>query len=64
MANINNKIREIRIKRGLSQGKLARMIGKDRSQISRYESTAKISSAVLYALADALNVKTDDFFKA
>lgn len=61
--DINKKIKEIREKRGLTQAKLAKMIGKDRSQVSRYETDAKISASVLYSLADALNVKVDEFFK-
>ncbi len=62
---ISKRILEIRNLRGLSQAKLAKLIGKDRSMVSRYETgESGIKAETLYMIADALNVKINELFKS
>lgn len=54
--NIGSRIKQRRLELKLSADSLARMIGKDRSTVYRYESGGieKISAEILEPLADAL----------
>ena len=57
MSNVGVKLREYRLKRGLSQAELAQRAGKKRSAIGNYESGAREPDYdTLIALARALEV--------
>ncbi|MEM2914194.1 MAG: helix-turn-helix transcriptional regulator [Candidatus Bathyarchaeia archaeon] len=60
-----NRLREIRIRKGLRQADLARMIGVFQSEISEIE-TGKRKPSVYLAkrIAKALGVSLDDLFLA
>lgn len=55
--NIGNRIKERRLELKMSADSLAKLIGKDRSTVYRYESGSidKIGSDILAALANALD---------
>ena len=56
----NERVREMRLERGLSQSKLARMIGVVDRNYQRYEQPDNVPSyRHLLALADALEVSVD-----
>jgi DNA-binding Xre family transcriptional regulator len=57
----NERIIELRIRKGFSQKELSKMIGLAPSQLSRIENgeTKRISSDILIKLAKGLNVSTD-----
>ena len=61
---VNNRIREIRIAKGMSQGELARLSGyKDRSAIAKIEAGVNdISQTKAKVIADALGVTPADIF--
>lgn len=57
----NNRLKEYRVLRGLSQTQLANKIGVSRSLVSMYESgERKPSFEVLESIADILNVSFND----
>lgn len=61
MCNMN--LARIRKARGLSQGDLAEMIGKDTATISRAENMSKTAKLETYQLcAEALNITLADIF--
>ena len=60
---IGQRIRKIRKAHGLSQESLAERVGISNTHMSHIETgNTKLSLPVLVALADALDVCTDDFF--
>ena len=56
---IGRRIREVRIQRGMSQAKVAELVGCNDSHISNIEKGDKISLTTLVAVADALGVTAD-----
>jgi transcriptional regulator with XRE-family HTH domain len=61
---VNLRLREIRLKKGLTLKELSELCGKTYSELSRYErgeTVATIDS--LYAIARALKVKVDDLIE-
>ena len=59
-AKLGAKIKEIRLKRGLTQDNLAELIGCNVSHISNIENNyTKLSLNALFAIADVLNVSMD-----
>jgi transcriptional regulator with XRE-family HTH domain len=60
MSTIGSRIRELRTSRGLLQDKLGQMVGKDRPNISQYETGGSVPPCeTLSRLADALGTTTD-----
>ena len=62
---ISLKIKELREKSGLTQSKLARLIGVNQSLISRIEKTGNVDISLvnIFRIADALGMLTEiDFF--
>ena len=61
---MNNKLRELREKRGLSQAALSRMSGVSRPTIIRLESQEEtvVNTKTLEKLAGALNVSVKTLF--
>ncbi len=60
MGNINDRIKELRVKNSLTQSELAQRVGLTYIQIGRYEKGKSSPSAdVLGKLADALGVSAD-----
>ena len=54
-------IKEMRIKRGLTQKQLAELLGVKQSNISRWEAgTFQPNATTLKKMADALNCRIDD----
>jgi len=61
MTGVGQKLRELRLKRGLSQTKLAQEVGVSQTFISALEMGLKQPSLkTLLALADALSVSPDE----
>ncbi|MFD3005108.1 helix-turn-helix domain-containing protein [Thermus tengchongensis] len=61
MTGVGQKLRELRLKRGLSQTKLAQKVGVSQTFISALEMGLKQPSLkTLLALADALSVSPDE----
>lgn len=61
--HIGNRIKLLRLLRGLSQERVAEAVGITFQQVQKYESGAnRISASRLYALADYLGVSLDYFF--
>lgn len=59
-----NGIRDYRIQHNLSQVDLARIVGVERSTVSKWETgEAKPRADMLVKLAKALNCKVDDFLR-
>lgn len=62
---VGEKIKEFRKNNKLNQSDLAKKIGVSNTSISEYErGNVNIDADTLFQLADALNVKVDDFFPA
>lgn len=60
-----SRIRDFRIQRRLKQEELARIVGVDRSTVSKWETgEAKPRADMLVKLAKALRCKVDDFLCA
>ncbi|MGN7117821.1 helix-turn-helix domain-containing protein [Lysinibacillus odysseyi] len=58
-----NKIKEFRKKKKLTQKQLGKLIDKSDNTISNYEKgLIALNQDVLFSLAEALDVKVDDFF--
>jgi len=57
------RIKEVREERHLSQHQLARLVGIDASQISRYEQGRAMSDAVIKKIIKALDLKAEYFLK-
>ena len=63
MVDLGNRIKTMRVKRGLSQKALAQKIGKGTTTISSYESNVQIPpTEVLESIAYALHAPIDYFF--
>lgn len=63
MKVFDSKLREIRLKRGISQVELAEMIGVSRQTINRLEkATNNTSLEVAYRLSDALDLPLTKIF--
>ena len=60
---IGLRIRELRIKAGMSQSALGEMSGVGQDQISRYEAGRRPMPESLFAIADALQVTVDELLK-
>ncbi|RED52194.1 helix-turn-helix domain-containing protein [Aestuariispira insulae] len=61
--HVGQKIREVRIERGLSQDQLAGMLGISFQQIQKYEKgTNRIGSSRLYAICQALEIPVNYLF--
>ena len=61
---IGEKIKEIRNKRGLSQQKLANQVGMSKTNLYRIEAGRHDTTiSTLKKIAQALNVRIEDFFK-
>ena len=61
MKSFGPRLRELRESRGLSQRKLAELIGGEAMQISRYESGTNLPAAEsIVRLAEVLHVTTDE----
>ena len=60
---VGNKIKELRIQKGISQEKLANECGLDRTYITYVENARKnITIETLYKITQALNISLKDFF--
>lgn len=57
-------IKQARIEQGLTQAKLAQMIGQSNGQsyIHRIESGSSVATVIVIKIADALDVKVRDLF--
>ena len=64
IGNLNNRLKEIRIARGMSQNELAKVSGVHRVSIARYE-IGKLSPNAknLIRLSNALGVTIDELMK-
>ena len=62
LAALGAAIRKARTSQGLTQAKLAQMIGQSNGQayIFRIESGASVTTAVIIKIADALGMRVDD----
>lgn len=60
--NIGNKIREIRALRALNQEQLSSMVGVSRATLVTIEKKGDLKLSLLQKLAEALDVRIDDFF--
>ena len=60
--SVGQRIREIRLEKGLSQGEIARRIGSYQQNIARAEAGTNLTLDVLYRLAVALDVEPAAFF--
>lgn len=58
----NNKIAEIRKKKGLTQAELAKRVGIDRTHLSKVENGHNTSTHLLAKIAKELDVSMKDFF--
>ena len=58
-----NRLKEIRIKKGLTQHDIALKSNIDQSQISRFEKGRNISDKDIIKICKALNVTADYFLK-
>lgn len=62
---VGNKIKDFRKKKKLNQSDLAKQIGVTNTSVSEYErGNVNIDADTLFKIAEALNVKVDDFFPA
>ncbi|MCL9971620.1 transcriptional repressor LexA [Anoxybacillus kestanbolensis] len=60
---VGEKIKEFRLKRGMSQEELADLLGTTKQTVSRYETgERKANQDILFKLSDIFNVSIDDFF--
>lgn len=60
---VGEKIKEFRLKRGMSQEELADLLGTTKQTVSRYETgERKANQDVLFKLSDIFKVSIDDFF--
>lgn len=57
--NLKNRIRELRLEKGLTQGQVAEALKCDRSNISYYESGRSLSIISLIKLSRLFGVSTD-----
>jgi transcriptional regulator with XRE-family HTH domain len=65
MSEIGRKIRELRQQAGLSQERLAEMVGVSFQQLQKYESGhTTLNVLKIQQIADALKVPVTDFFAA
>ena len=59
-----NKIRELRLKAGLTQGELAEKVGYDRTTIVKWENGSKEPLAsTVKAIANVLNVTVSELYE-
>ena len=57
---IGEKIRQLRVERGLTQQELARHLGKSRAAVGKYETGVRLpDNDTLHAVCDYFNVTTD-----
>ncbi|MCG6183285.1 transcriptional repressor LexA [Anoxybacillus sp. LAT_38] len=60
---VGEKIKEFRLKRGMSQEELADLLGTTKQTVSRYETgERKANQDILFKLSEIFNVSIDDFF--
>ncbi|WP_240688424.1 transcriptional repressor LexA [Anoxybacillus sp. ST70] len=60
---VGEKIKEFRLKRGMSQEELADLLGTTKQTVSRYETgERKANQDVLFKLSEIFKVSIDDFF--
>ena len=60
---VGEKIKEFRLKRGMSQEELADLLGTTKQTVSRYETgERKANQDILFRLSEIFNVSIDDFF--
>jgi len=60
---VGEKIKEFRLKRGMSQEELAHLLGTTKQTVSRYETgERKANQDILFKLSEIFNVSIDDFF--
>jgi transcriptional regulator with XRE-family HTH domain len=57
------RLKEIRLKKGISQRQLAKLIDVDNSSISKYEKGVSMTDEVIKKICKALEVNADYFLK-
>ena len=64
LKKLGNRIKKIRLEKGLSQGELANSIGKDQQSIQRLEAgNVNPSIVYLYEVANGLDVELDELLR-
>jgi len=60
---VGNKIKELRLKRGMNQDDLAEILGTTKQTVSRYEKGERQANQdILFQLSDVFKVSIDEFF--